>query len=182
MIHDWKMELYWRLPVALQEAALSLYATYLDRMYYGDGYESWRQRYREWQNWSRTEAAAWQNRQLQAIVQLAAARVPYYRSRWRDLDWRSVRSAADLSRLPLLDKQSLRQNEREFIADGIDRKTLSPQQTSGTTVRISRWEMIARRLLERSISTCLRRSSEKKLTMRSSVWLALFECNVPRHR
>jgi phenylacetate-CoA ligase len=44
-----------------------------------------------------------------------------------------VRSAADLSRLPLLDKQSLRQNEREFIADGIDRKTLSPQQTSGTT-------------------------------------------------
>ena len=38
MIHDWKMELYWRLPVFLQEAALYCYAGYLDKLYYGDGY------------------------------------------------------------------------------------------------------------------------------------------------
>lgn len=31
---DWKMEFYWRLPVALQEFALSLYACHLDRLYY----------------------------------------------------------------------------------------------------------------------------------------------------
>lgn len=132
-MHDWKMELYWRLPVPLQEAALSWYAGYLDRMYYGDGYESWRRQYRQWQRWSRDEAEAWQARQLQAMVHVAASRVPYYRSGWRDLDWRSIRSATDLPRLPLLDKHSIRQNEQQFLADGIERKSLWAQKTSGTT-------------------------------------------------
>ena len=42
MIHDWKMEVYWRLPVFVQEAALAFYAGYLDKAYYGDGYQEWR--------------------------------------------------------------------------------------------------------------------------------------------
>ena len=51
-----------------------------------------------------------------------------------------------------------------------------------SAVRTRRCEMIARRLLDKSMSSCLRRSSGKKFMMRSMVWLALFECNVPRHR
>ncbi len=50
MIHDWKMELYWRLPAFVQEAALDLYAGYLDKAYYGVGYDQWRRRFKEWQN------------------------------------------------------------------------------------------------------------------------------------
>jgi phenylacetate-CoA ligase len=73
------------------------------------------------------------NRRLQLIVQLAATRVPYYRERWRDIEWRTVRSAADLHHLPLLDKQAIRQNEREFIAEGINPKALWMEKTSGTT-------------------------------------------------
>ena len=60
MIHDWKMELYWRLPVSLQEAALCFYAGYLDKLYYGDGYSTWRGKFQEWQTWSRAAAEAWQ--------------------------------------------------------------------------------------------------------------------------
>ena len=45
MIHDWKMEVYWRLPVFVQEAALTFYAGHLDKIYYGDGYEEWRRWY-----------------------------------------------------------------------------------------------------------------------------------------
>jgi len=51
-----------------------------------------------------------------------------------------------------------------------------------SAVRIRRCETMALRLLDRSISSCLRRSSEKKLMMRSMVWFALFACSVPRHR
>ena len=83
MIYDWKMELYWRLPVFLQESALSVYARHLDQLYYGDGYERWRQEFSGWKNWSRSEAEAWQNEQLQSIIELAATRVPYYRENWR---------------------------------------------------------------------------------------------------
>ena len=39
VIHDWKMELYWHLPVFAQEAALDFYADHLNKLYYGNDYE-----------------------------------------------------------------------------------------------------------------------------------------------
>ncbi len=133
MIDDWKMEIYWRLPVYLQETALSLYARRLDQLYYGDGYQKWRRQFEQWKEWSRSEADAWENQQLQFILELAGTRVPYYREAWRKLDWRSVHSERDLSILPLLDKQSLRQNEKSFIVDGLKPESLWVEKTSGTT-------------------------------------------------
>ena len=40
----------------------------------------------------------------------------------------------------------------------------------------------ARTLSERSIRSCERRSSGKKLMIRSSAWFVLFACSVARHR
>jgi phenylacetate-CoA ligase len=133
MIHDWKMEIYWRLPVLVQEAALDLYAAYLERCYYGDGYEDWQQKFKTWQTWSKPDASAWQARQLQSLVELAATRVPYYREHWQTLDWKSVHSPAELQILPPLDKQSIRQNESAFVVEGVEPKSLWMEKTSGTT-------------------------------------------------
>ena len=133
MIYDWKMELYWRLPVFLQEAGLGIYAGRLERIYYGPGYEEWYERFKIWKAWSATQALAWQSEQLQSIVTLAATRVPYYSEKWKETDWRSVRSPGDLPLLPLLDKQSLRQNEQAFLAAGLDASSLWMDRTSGTT-------------------------------------------------
>ena len=41
---------------------------------------------------------------------------------------------------------------------------------------------IARKFDDRSISNCARRSSGKKLMIRSSAWLALLACSVAMHR
>ncbi len=133
MIHDWKMELYWRLPVVLQEASLSLYAGHLDNLYYGDGYEGWRQNFKRWQAWTRSDAEAWQSQQLQSLLELAATRVPYYRTEWKNVDWKSVRSSTDLHILPVLEKQAIRQNEQAFIVKGLNPKSLWMEKTSGTT-------------------------------------------------
>jgi phenylacetate-CoA ligase len=133
MIHDWKMELYWRLPVFLQEMALSSYAANLDSLYYGPGYEEWQQQFKSWQNGSLADVEAWHDQQLQSLVELAATRVPYYRQRWQNVDWKSVQSSADLHLLPRLHKQSIRQNEQAFIAEGLDTKALWIEKTSGTT-------------------------------------------------
>ena len=133
MIHDWKMEIYWRLPVFLQEAALSVYARRLDRLYYGSGYKEWRQRFKSWQTWSWSDALAWQSQQLQSLIELAATRVPYYRQRWWNVDWKSVQSADDLHFLPCLEKQAIRQNEQSFIVEGLDTNSLWMEKTSGTT-------------------------------------------------
>jgi hypothetical protein len=123
-VYDWKMELYWRLPVRLQETALSLYAARLDKRYYGPAHDKFLEELKERQEWSTAEFQQWQSQRLQYIVELAATKVPYYREQWRQLDWRSVRSAADLSVLPPLHKQSIRQNERNFIVEGMDPNSL----------------------------------------------------------
>jgi phenylacetate-CoA ligase len=133
MLHDWKMEVYWQLPVFLQETALSFYARHLEKLYYGDGYETAREKCKRSQKWSRLDAEAWQSQQLKSLVELAATRVPYYKKTWRKVDWKSVRSLADLHILPTLDKQSIRQNERQFIVEGLEPKSLWMEKTSGTT-------------------------------------------------
>jgi phenylacetate-CoA ligase len=133
MIYDWKMELYWRLPVYLQEAGMSFYAGRLENLYYGPGFEEWRRQCQKWQHWSRTEAENWQNDQLRSIVALAAARVPYYRETWKNVDYNAVHSAADLHILPRLSKQSIRLNEQAFLVEGLNPKSLWMEKTSGTT-------------------------------------------------
>lgn len=133
MIHDWKMELYWRLPIFIQETALSLYARRLDRLYYSTGYEDWRHKFNGWKSWSRSQSEAWHNDRLPSVIELAATKVPYYRAKWRDRDWKSVGSTKDLALLPLLDKQAIRQNEKAFIVEDLDSKSLWLEKTSGTT-------------------------------------------------
>jgi phenylacetate-CoA ligase len=133
MGHDWKMELYWRLPVGLQELALSVYARHLDRLYYGAAYEKWRDEYQRWRNWSRAGIEAWQGERLRPLIELAAKRVSYYREAWQGVDWKSVQSAADLGVLPRLEKQAIRRNERAFLVDGLKPGDLWAEKTSGTT-------------------------------------------------
>ena len=133
MIHDWKMEIYWRLPVSLQEIAVSMHARSLEGLYFGPGYSDWRKQFSAWASWSQTEAKAWQTQRLRYLVGLAAKRVPYYRRHWRGTKWESVQSPADLHILPLLDKHAVRQNEHEFIVDGQDLNSMRPEWTSGST-------------------------------------------------
>ena len=133
MIHDWKMSLYWRLPVYLQEVGVSLYARKLEKLYYAPGYEEHRQWLQSWRSWSLADILSWQSQQLQYIVQVAATRVPYYRQRWQHMGWQNVSSPADLHILPRLDKQEIRQNEESFLVEGVNPQSLWVERTSGST-------------------------------------------------
>lgn len=133
MMGNWQMEFYWRLPLFFQETALSLYARYLDGLYYGPGYDDALCEFSDLQCASASAAADWQDERLRSLVELAATRVPFYRESWRQVDWRSVVSAADLHRLPRLEKQTLRCHEGQFIVEGTDPQTLWLEKTSGTS-------------------------------------------------
>lgn len=133
MMHDWKMGLYWRMPVRVQEAALSLYARYLDRIYYGSEFQEWKQWLRDWTNWPLSFIEKWKGEQLQRVVEVAAKQVPYYRNSFGGRAWKHVTSEAGLPLLPLLEKQSIRQNEQAFLVQSAPRGALWKQKTSGTT-------------------------------------------------
>ena len=133
MMVDWRMELYSRLPVYLQETALSLYAGYLERLYYGPGYEAALGEFARLQAASVDEASNWQSDRLREIIRIAGTRVPYYRQQWCHVDWSSVRSPEDLHLLPRLDKQSVRRHESQFLVEGRNPRSLWLEKTSGTT-------------------------------------------------
>lgn len=127
------MELYWRLPVLLQETALSMYARRLDRLYYGGDYEKWRDWFRASKSWTLAESLEWQSSRLREILALCASAVPHYRDAWNGADWKQIGGTAELSRLPRLDKQAIRENERSFLVDGLRPDDLWVEKTSGTS-------------------------------------------------
>ncbi len=133
MIHDWKMELYWKMPVRLQETILSLYARHLERIYYGPGYRESKEYNVGWKNWSLDYIEQYKSSRLQHVIRTAVEHVPYYREKFRNVDWKSVRDEADLVKLPRLDKQSIRQSERNFVSEKLDLRSLWVEKTSGST-------------------------------------------------
>ena len=130
---DWKMAVYWRLPVRLQEAALSLYAGHLEKIYYGPGFQEFKDWLYEWHDWSSSQVDEWKTQRLRYIVKLAAEKVPFYRETFKKCDWKRVDSDTDLHLLPILEKQQIRHNEKALLVDGMNKRNLWVQKTSGTT-------------------------------------------------
>ncbi|HXP57199.1 MAG TPA: hypothetical protein VN847_19690 [Streptosporangiaceae bacterium] len=75
----------------------------------------------------------YQNRRLQLLVRLAAARSPFYRAWFREagVDPASIRTVADLARLPLLDRSQLITGAEQFLV--YPDQLLWPARSSGTS-------------------------------------------------
>jgi phenylacetate-CoA ligase len=81
---------------------------------------------------------AMQEKRLQALVQHAAERVPFYRELFRQLKLHpeEIQTIEDLRRLPMLTKSEVRQNQKNLLADDEARATrgdILSIQTSGST-------------------------------------------------
>jgi phenylacetate-CoA ligase len=82
------------------------------------------------------EIAAYQERRLRALVRVAAARSPFYRE-WfaaSGVDPASIRTLADLPRLPLLERQHLVHEPDRFRV--YPRTLMWPANSSGTSGRV----------------------------------------------
>lgn len=127
--------IYSSLPVALQNAAVTV-----------AGYYRWRTRFTprfrevlaQWEktvNSSPEELRALQRRRLDAMVERVRQHVPFY----RDLpvpsgdpdDERAIR--ATLDSIPVLEKETFREHLHELQADDVPRRGLVRNATSGTT-------------------------------------------------
>lgn len=75
------------------------------------------------------------DRRLRDIVHYAAHNVPYYQEMFRNnkIDYRDIRTAADLDKLPLITKKMLREDPDRFISTSKQGKKSVPFITSGTT-------------------------------------------------
>ena len=89
---------------------------------------------REW--WSADELRCHQERRLQALVQRAYDRVPYYRDLWDEAGVTpdAVRTVDDLQKLPVIDGRDFKcQPLEKLVARGTDMSHCIAVQTSGST-------------------------------------------------
>ena len=96
------------------------------------------------------ELAAIQSRRLQAMVQHACRNVPYYREwiRKAGTEPGDLRTAADLARMPLVDKLDLTLEPERFFAPGYENKDGLTLLSSGTSGRRRRFRYDAPALFE----------------------------------
>ncbi len=89
----------------------------------------------ESQHWSKEQLADLQIKKLRAMLDHAATNVPYYRRLFRQLgfDPKQVRDLADLRALPLLDKETVRENLHDLLAENINPQERLYFTTGGTT-------------------------------------------------
>lgn len=78
---------------------------------------------------------AWQNQQLKQLLIHAGRNVPYYRSLFNKIDFdpHGFRDKEDLQKLPLLDKETVRLNSKDLLADNARKYGITWDSTSGST-------------------------------------------------
>ena len=95
----------------------------------------WYRRIKEMNTWSREEIKAWQEAQLQRVVQQAYEHTVYWRRIFdeRGLKPGDIRTKEDLKKLPILTKADIRAHYEEIIADNAALYPHREAKTGGTT-------------------------------------------------
>jgi phenylacetate-CoA ligase len=102
---------------------------------YGPEFENRRSLLAESQWWDAAKLQQYQNGQLAQLIEHCYNNVPYYRDLFRRLGLipGDIRSQSDLSKLPLLDKDTIRANFKALQARNISPRRTELHTTGGTT-------------------------------------------------
>lgn len=128
---DFQETIYDAAPIWMQNALVTLYGYKIKRTRFGGEYHKYLEHFLN-KDYANIDAELkTQSGEIQALLQHAVARSPYYRTAFRNIDLSKVKTAADLTQLPILEKETLRANIEDFY-------TISPNQavkafTGGTT-------------------------------------------------
>jgi len=85
--------------------------------------------------WSPTELKRFQQKRLQLLIKHAYENVPYYHRLFNQLGLKpqSIKNVADLQQLPILTKETIRNNFNDLIAKNYSKEELIPSSTGGST-------------------------------------------------
>ncbi|MGE0055897.1 MAG: phenylacetate--CoA ligase family protein [Hyphomicrobium sp.] len=127
--------IYFKLPVSLQNAACSLVGLRLKRFRYNS--EFWKLLHQLERNGQLDDAGLVQlrDRRLEEVVRHAATTVPHYQRLFAELGIRptDVRSLSDIAKLPILNKVEVQRSTESFFSSAVPRSERKWVHTSGTT-------------------------------------------------
>ena len=127
--------LYNSMPLSVQKAMVAGagWLSYRDR--FGAPYERALRELRRTDEYRADDVLADQERRLRRMIRWAARTVPYYRELFRreGIDPEGIRQVDDLSRIPILDKETIRSRTDDFRSEGVPVRSVIPASSSGTT-------------------------------------------------
>ena len=125
-------QLYARLPVLGQHAAVSAFGVYWYRLRFGGRYARLVAEYKSRDRLTADQWTAYQKPLLRSLLAAAAAQVPYYQAAWTPAQ-KEAALAGDLSALPLLEKDPIRASPESFLRRDMDPRPRLTFHTSGST-------------------------------------------------
>lgn len=132
----WPEKIYAKLPLPAQNLAATTFGLYRHWLRFGPGYQAQLQGYREREFWPETKLKAFQEARLKSLLTAVAEHVPYYHRTWTDEQKQAAR-AGRLEALPLLPKDPIRSNPKDFVREDMapwPQFTFHTSGSSGTPI------------------------------------------------
>lgn len=126
--------LYRRSPVLVQNMMATGFGLKERVLRYGGRYKQFIHDLNRSQWWPLEQLKDYQNERLQGLMKFCYEQVPYYHDLFATLKLKpsDIRTPADLSQLPVLEKENVRDAPKRFIPRQLHEKMI-PQTTGGTT-------------------------------------------------
>ncbi len=125
------MDIYCKSPIFLQNIFTSLKGYKNSSIRYTGQYDSALQEYQSFDYGNIEKLKEYQNQRVKELVSYAFAKSPFYKEFYKGIDIDSICTVEDLKKLPILEKELVRQNIDKLYA--IPESEASVSNTSGTT-------------------------------------------------
>lgn len=126
-------KIYYQLPVVLQNAFLSTYGLYIQKIRHGKQYRDFLRQIKGHLDLSKKELEEIQWKVFSNLLADSQKYVPYYREVLGGGSVQDVKCIDDLQKLPLLEKEVLRTSPESLINERYDKKKMLVVHTTGTT-------------------------------------------------
>lgn len=124
-------KIYDKAPIFFQNIMCTVSGMMKNRSRYGDAYRSYRNFLKDFDTWPLEKQLEYQSEELRAFLRYTVDHSPYYAELYKDIDIDTIVSPADLKKLPMVDKEMLRENIDRVMT--IPRKGAVEDHTGGTT-------------------------------------------------
>lgn len=134
-MNDWLERFYQKAPIFVQTLMTSAYGLVLYRQRYRGKFDTYLTELQESEWYDLEQLRALQSKRLQRMVQHAYEYAPYYHQLFKlhGLSPSDIVDANDLARIPLLEKDTLRDPPEAFWSRAFSKKDLILNPTGGTT-------------------------------------------------
>jgi phenylacetate-CoA ligase len=125
-------KIFSHLPIKLQNLMFTGYGYLTKNRRYSGNFKKYLEHLSETEWFDEKAIDQYQNEKLLEIIQKVRS-VPFYQEFYSGIDLDSIRTQADLKKLPILEKKQVKKNPLKFISNDYKVKNLYYNLTSGTT-------------------------------------------------